>query len=94
MSALLSLSNVTKRFGGLLAVNSMTFDLQEGEVVGLLGPNGSGKTTLINLISGALPPSAGSVHVAGKEIAGLRAGIRSPAPVSPALFNWCGSCPA
>ena len=73
MSALLSLSNVTKRFGGLLAVNSMTFDLQEGEVVGLLGPNGSGKTTLINLISGALPPTAGSVHVAGKEIAGLRA---------------------
>lgn len=73
MSALLSLSNVTKRFGGLVAVNSMTFDVEEGEIVGLLGPNGSGKTTLVNLISGALPPSNGSVHVSGREIAGLRA---------------------
>lgn len=73
MSALLSLSKLTKRFGGLVAVNGMTFDLEEGEVVGLLGPNGSGKTTLINLISGALPPTDGSMHVCGKEIAGLRA---------------------
>ena len=47
-----------KRFGGLVAVNDMSFELRENEVLGLIGPNGSGKTTMINLISGALKPTS------------------------------------
>ena len=57
--SLLSLRNLLKTFGGLVAVNALSFDVYPGEVVGLLGPNGSGKTTAMNLISGALPVSGG-----------------------------------
>lgn len=53
----LTAAAVTKRFGGLVAVESMSFTLVEKEVLGLIGPNGSGKTTMMNLISGALRPS-------------------------------------
>lgn len=69
--SLLSLSNVTKRFGGLTAVNGLSFDLVEGETVGLLGPNGSGKTTALNMISGYLPLSEGSITLAGDSISTL-----------------------
>ncbi|MBY4891812.1 ABC transporter ATP-binding protein [Rhodobacteraceae bacterium N5(2021)] len=69
----LSLSNVTKRFGGLIAVNAMDFDVAEHEVLGLLGPNGSGKSTTLNLISGALPLSGGHVSLWGNRISGLPA---------------------
>ena len=65
---LLSLHNVTKTFGGLTAVNGLTFDLAAGETVGLLGPNGSGKTTALNMISGYLPLSAGSITLGGDAI--------------------------
>ncbi|MEP3048915.1 MAG: ABC transporter ATP-binding protein [Roseibium sp.] len=73
MTALLELRGVSKRFDGLVAVNQMGFDINKGEVVGLLGPNGSGKTTLINLISGALSPTQGSICINGQDIAGQRA---------------------
>lgn len=66
--SLLSLHNVTKTFGGLTAVNGLTFDLAMGETVGLLGPNGSGKTTALNLISGYLPLSDGSITLDGAAI--------------------------
>lgn len=69
----LEIGNLTKRFGGLTAVDDMSFSVEKGEVVGLLGPNGSGKTTLLNLVSGALPPSAGSIKLQGREIAKLPA---------------------
>jgi branched-chain amino acid transport system ATP-binding protein len=69
----LSAAAVTKRFGGLLAVEGMTFDLFEGEVLGLIGPNGSGKTTMMNLISGALKPSSGAITLYGDPIAGIGA---------------------
>ncbi|QDY69077.1 ABC transporter ATP-binding protein [Qingshengfaniella alkalisoli] len=72
MSTLLKLENVTKTFGGLTAVNDMSFEIGQGEVVGLLGPNGSGKTTLLNLISGALPASAGAIRIGGSDLAGKR----------------------
>lgn len=68
---LLSLSGLTKVFGGLVAVNQISFDVHAGEVVGLLGPNGSGKTTLLNLVSGALRPTQGSVALEGARINGL-----------------------
>jgi branched-chain amino acid transport system ATP-binding protein len=64
---------VTKRFGGLVAVDNMSFTLAEKEVLGLIGPNGSGKTTMMNLISGALKPSAGQISVYGHGVAGIGA---------------------
>ena len=60
--AILTARGVTKKFGGLAAVSDVSFDLAEGEILGLIGPNGSGKTTLVNLITGALPASAGDVR--------------------------------
>jgi len=62
-------SSVTKRFGGLVAVNDLSFDLHQNEVLGLIGPNGSGKTTMMNLISGALKPSSGEIRLDGENIA-------------------------
>ena len=55
MTALLTLDNVSRRFGGLNAVNGVSFSVDKGEIVGLIGPNGAGKTTLINLITGVHP---------------------------------------
>lgn len=71
MSALLELQGVTRRFGGLVAVNGLSLSVQAGEVVGLLGPNGSGKTTAMNLISGALACNGGEIVFGGRRISGL-----------------------
>ena len=68
---MLSVSGVVKRFGGFTALNGVSFEVTEGEILGLIGPNGSGKTTLFNCISGALTPSAGSIRFQGAEITGL-----------------------
>jgi branched-chain amino acid transport system ATP-binding protein len=70
---MLSVDGLTKRFGGFLAVNQVSFEARQGEILGLIGPNGSGKSTTFNLIAGNLRPSAGSVRFAGIEIAGLAA---------------------
>lgn len=67
----LSLHDVTKRFGGLTAVKSVSFSVEAGELVGLIGPNGSGKTTLLNIMSGHLAPDAGAIRLDGDEITGL-----------------------
>jgi branched-chain amino acid transport system ATP-binding protein len=69
----LSVSGLTKRFGGFLAVNQVSFEVREGEILGLIGPNGSGKSTTFNLIAGTLRPTAGSIRFKDKEIAGLSA---------------------
>ncbi|MEW6047943.1 MAG: ABC transporter ATP-binding protein [Bacillota bacterium] len=66
----LVLEKVTKRFGGLVAVDGLHLTVNEGEIVGLIGPNGSGKTTTINMISGALAPSSGTIHFQGRNITG------------------------
>jgi branched-chain amino acid transport system ATP-binding protein len=66
----LSVQGLTKRFGGFAAVNSVSFELEEGEILGLIGPNGSGKSTTFNLIAGALAPTSGSIRFRGREIAG------------------------
>lgn len=69
MSApLLEVSGLTRRFGGLVAVDDISLSLRPGEIMGLLGPNGSGKSTVLNLISGALRPDRGSVRLNGHEI--------------------------
>ena len=72
-SPVLSVRGATKRFGGLVAVNAMDFDVAEHQVMGLIGPNGSGKSTTLNLISGALPLTAGTVSLRGSKISGLSA---------------------
>jgi len=69
----LSVDTVSKRFGGLVAVNAMSFDLAENEVLGLIGPNGSGKTTMMNLISGALKVTSGEIRLYGDAVSVLPA---------------------
>ena len=63
---------ITKRFGGLVAVSRLDFEIREGEVVGLIGPNGSGKTTLFNVISGLYKPEEGTLTFRGKRIEGRK----------------------
>lgn len=73
MSApLLKLENVTVRFGGLKAVSELSFEIAEGELVGLIGPNGAGKTTVFNLITGVYQPTSGAITFAGKSVVGHR----------------------
>jgi len=69
---LLSVSNVSRHFGGLVALKNISFSVGHGEVVGLIGPNGAGKTTLFNVISGLMPPSSGEIRLNGRLISGLR----------------------
>ena len=72
MSAVLQVNGLEKAFGGIRAVNGVSFDVREGEILGLIGPNGSGKSTLFNCILGQLPPSAGEVRIDGRAITGMR----------------------
>ena len=68
MTALLEVEGMTKAFGGLVAVNNVSFDLCAGEIVGLIGPNGAGKTTLVNLITGVHRLSAGEIWFRDERI--------------------------
>jgi branched-chain amino acid transport system ATP-binding protein len=70
VSALLEVEGLTRRFGGLVAVDGLSFSVEAGEIVGLLGPNGSGKTTVLNLLSGALRADSGRVALKSQSIAG------------------------
>src|SRR5260370_23302094 len=70
-SLVLTVDRLTKQFGGFTALNAVSFEVKEGEILGLIGPNGSGKTTCFNCISGALAATAGSIRFKGDEIAGL-----------------------
>lgn len=72
MTILLSLQGVSKRFGGLQALSNVTFDLPEGQILGLIGPNGAGKTTLFNAINGVYPPEEGRIMFREKEITKAR----------------------
>src|SRR5207253_6982271 len=71
MTALLEVSHLTKRFGGLEAVGDLTFTVEQGEILGLIGPNGAGKSTVFNLIHGVYPPDTGQIVFEGKSIAGF-----------------------
>lgn len=71
--ALLSVRGLTKRFGGLAAVNDVSLDIEAGRIHGIIGPNGAGKTTLFNLISGALRPTTGAITFGDRAIGGKKA---------------------
>jgi len=64
--------NLVKHFGGLAAVNGVSFEVKKGEIFGLIGPNGSGKTTIFNMVSGFFKPTSGAVHFNGKRVDGLK----------------------
>jgi branched-chain amino acid transport system ATP-binding protein len=70
--ALLTVTDLTKDFGGLRAVSRLSFDAEPGEILGLIGPNGAGKTTVFNLVTGFLRPTAGRILLAGRSVVGLR----------------------
>jgi branched-chain amino acid transport system ATP-binding protein len=72
MSPVLAVRDLKKSFGGIVAVDGVSFDVHEGEILGIIGPNGSGKSTLFNCILGQLRPSAGDVHLDGRAVTGLR----------------------
>ncbi|BBK35037.1 ABC transporter ATP-binding protein [Allostella sp. ATCC 35155] len=74
---ILAVEGLGIRFGGLVAVNDVSFRVRRGEVFGLLGPNGAGKTTLFNLIAGALHPTSGRIRFEGRDVTGLRPDRRS-----------------
>lgn len=65
---ILSVDGVTKRFGGIVALYRISFDVRRGEIVGLMGPNGAGKTTLLNIIAGEFPPDSGTIRFKGRNI--------------------------
>jgi branched-chain amino acid transport system ATP-binding protein len=69
---LLEIQSITKDFGGLRAVNDVSFRMEKKEILGLIGPNGAGKTTLLRLITGVLRPSAGSVRFKGESLVGIK----------------------
>lgn len=70
--ALLEVNGITKRFGGLIAVNDLSLSVDKGQILGLIGPNGAGKTTAFNMVSGFYKPDEGEVFFNGREINGLR----------------------
>src|SRR2546429_9365164 len=82
---LLEVERLSKGFGGVRAVHEVSFVLDEGELLGIMGPNGSGKTTLFNLIAGALAPDAGRIRLAGRDIGGLSAHRVCAAGVAPTV---------
>jgi len=68
---ILETRNITKQFGGLVAVNNVSLNAESGEILGLIGPNGAGKTTLLNAMAGLNPPTSGAVMFKGKNVTGL-----------------------
>jgi branched-chain amino acid transport system ATP-binding protein len=72
MSAVLQVSNIRKSFGGIVAIDDVSFEVRAGEILGIIGPNGSGKSTLFNCVLGQLMPSSGEVRVDGKLTTGMR----------------------
>jgi len=73
----LEINAITKRFGGLVAVNDVSFSLGCGEILGVIGPNGAGKTTFINLVSGVYAPTSGRIHFKGRDITKMPAHKRA-----------------
>src|SRR3979411_1786625 len=86
---LLSTDRLIKRFGGLLATDSVSIDVRPGEIHALIGPNGAGKTTLVSQLTGNLTPDSGTIHSAGRDVtrlpthARVRLGLARSFPITP-----------
>ena len=70
--SVLAVSGLTRRFGGIVAVDGVSFEVRPGEILGIIGPNGSGKSTLFNCILGQIRPTSGTVHLDGEDVTGLK----------------------
>jgi branched-chain amino acid transport system ATP-binding protein len=70
--ALLEVERLTRHFGGVCAVAGLSFEVTEGEILGLIGPNGAGKTTVFNLVTGFIRPTSGAIRLDGRSVVGLR----------------------
>jgi branched-chain amino acid transport system ATP-binding protein len=77
---LLNVQNVSRHFGGVMAINNVSLTLSQGEIMGLIGPNGAGKSTLFNLISGVIKPHSGTIQFEGRDIT----------PIAPDMICKCG----
>ena len=86
--ALLQVTDLTKRFGGLLANNALSLDIGAGELHAVIGPNGAGKTTLISQLAGELRPDEGTIRFAGEEIVRHTGGRRASIAVWRARFRY------
>jgi branched-chain amino acid transport system ATP-binding protein len=84
---LLQLNNVLKTFGGIVAINNLSFEIKENQILGLIGPNGAGKTTVFNCITGIYKPDKGSVYFNGKDITGLKPHIISKLGIARTFQN-------
>jgi branched-chain amino acid transport system ATP-binding protein len=82
MTAVLETQGLSRRFGGLAAVQDLSLSVQEGTVLGVIGPNGAGKSTLINLITGHLKPTGGRVKIDGRDLTGARPWVIAKARVA------------
>jgi branched-chain amino acid transport system ATP-binding protein len=85
--ALLSLQGSTKKFGGLTAVDNVTFDVEEGSIISLIGPNGAGKSTVFNLITGIYAPTSGAIVFDGRSIGGLKPHVVASLGISRTFQN-------
>ena len=72
MSPLLEVDNLSRNFGGLVALSDVSFGIATGEIIGLIGPNGAGKTTMFNVITGVFPPTSGRIILDSEDITGLK----------------------
>lgn len=95
MSALLEVQGVSRSFGVTRAVDSMSFAVQPGELLGLIGPNGAGKSTLFNLIAGVMPPSGGKITIDGADVTGWKSYDMARAGVARTFQfqSLTGNCP-
>jgi ABC-type branched-subunit amino acid transport system ATPase component len=89
MTAVLEVSNLRKAFGGVIAVDGVSFEVRQGEILGIIGPNGSGKSTLFNCVLGQLQPSAGEVRIDGQVTTGARPVRPQPSRRQPDRFSCC-----
>lgn len=92
MTALLELDLVSRRFGGLLAVDGVSFTVEEGAIVGIVGPNGAGKSTLFSLIGGGVRPTGGRIRFAGRDVTGWQPELAARAGVCRTFQMMGRSC--
>ena len=82
MTAILQLDNLSKSFGAITVADALSYELSEGETLGVIGPNGAGKTSMFNLVTGTLGPDSGAVYFGGREVTRMSAALRSRAGIA------------